>query len=318
MATATERWSDEQGTREANNASTGVRSFDIINAATEADCYTATLTLTPHANTGYVPVLNETDPRNTARKVNALRVTRVGLGLWRLSVGYAIPVNGGDHPGTDDNPLLNPTKWSWQRSKTIEDVDRDYDGNPIVNSNLVPFANAAQRTFTQRTIEARRYEAVYPAALAEAFEDTVNSSSWSGPPGVTFGAGTVKCNIITVVGEYDEDSPYVEVLYQFEVRPDGWRTRQLDEGTMGRDADGKFLPLYALNGDKVTTPILLNGNGVPIDIDSYLLGNPTGNIAGASATDPPAGAEKETSPGSEAVYLRYQLYNEADLNTLGL
>jgi hypothetical protein len=319
MANAYERWSERTGTKSANNSDVGVRVFDITGAATEADCYTADLVLTDLSNpTGKVPVLNEVDPRNSRRKVNSLAVSTVGLNLLRLTVGYAIPVNGDSFDGTDTNPLTEPVRWSWQRSKVIESIDRDKDGNPIVNSNRMPFANGAQRTYTQRILEARRNEATYPAALAEAFEDTVNTNTFSGPPGVSFGAGKVKCNIITVLGEYSSTSPYVEVLYQFEIRPDGWATRQLDEGAMGRDSDGNFLPLYSLNGDKVTAPVLLNGGGNPVDSTSYKLGSPTDTIAGASDPNPPPGATIETAPGGEAAFLRYKVYNEADLSVLAL
>ena len=146
----------------------------------------------------------------------------------------------------------------------------------------------------------------------------MNSELFNGPDGITFGVGKVKCNIITPVGEYSNSTPYLEILYQFEIRPDGWQTRNLDEGTMGRDADGNFLPLYALNGDKITTPVLLDGGGNPIDVESYKLGSPTDTIPGASDPNPPSGAEIEASPGGTATFLRYSLYPELDLNGLGL
>lgn len=321
MANAYERWSERTGSKAANNADIGVRVFDITGATSEADCYTATLVLTDLSNpTGKVPVFNEVDPRNERRRVNSRVVTSAGLNLMRLTVGYAIPPNGlheGDGEGEDANPLALPARWSWSRSKTVETVDRDRLGNPIVNSNGEPFENGAQRTFTNRILEARRFESVYPAALAEVYEDTVNSETFNGPQGVGFGAGTVKCNIVTVVGEYSDNSPYVEVLYQFEIKADGWKTRQLDMGTKGRDSNGGMLPLYHTNGDKVTAPVLLDGGGVPIDDYSFSLGDHTGNIVPVSG-DPPPGAEVEVAPGGIAAFLRYELYDPIDLNTLGL
>ena len=315
MANAYERWSDRTGSKAANNADVGVRVFDITDATSEADCYAATLVLSDLGGAN-VPVLNEVDPRNSKRKVNSLAVSQPGWNLYRLAVGYAIPPNG-SFSDTEDNPLTQPTRWSFQRSKTVEQVDRDKDGNAIITSNLVPFANGAQRTYTQRILEARRFESAYDAATAEVFEDSVNNATFNGP-GVSFGSGTVKCNIISPVGEYTTSSPYLEILYQFEIRPDGWKTRQLDEGVMGRDAGGQFLPLYAKNGDKVTSPVLLNGGGNPIEVASYLLGNPTTTIPGASAPASPTGSTVEASPDGKATFLRYSLYPERNLNALGL
>lgn len=316
MANAYEMWSEQNGSKAANDGDLGVRAFQITGATSESDCYTADLILTNLSNlTGKVPVLNEEDPRNTRRKVNSLRVESIGLNLMKLIVGYAIPTNGGSFSGTENNPLTQPVRWSWQRSKTVEPVDRDYDGNPIVNSNRDPFTNSPQRTFTQRILEARRYEATYPYGNADTYEDKVNSVAFSGPQGYTPATGTVKCNIITAVGEYTEDSPYVEVLYQFEIRPDGWRTRQLDEGTKGRDSTGAVLPLYHTNGDKITSPVLLNGLGNPRDDYSHSLGNPTGIIVPVDGTAP-TGAEVEST--ADATFLRYKIYGTADLNNLGL
>jgi len=316
MANAYERWSDRTGSKAANNADVGVRVFDITDATSEADCYTATLVLSDLGGAN-VPVLNEVDPRNSRRKANSLVTSRPGLNLYRLTVGYAIPVNGGSFPDTEDNPLTQPTRWSFQRSKTVEQVDRDKDGNAIANSNKESFANGAQRTYTQRILEARRYESVYDAATAEVFEDSVNNATFNGP-GVNFGAGTVKCNIISPVGEFTTSSPYLEILYQFEIRPDGWKTRILDEGTKGRTSDATYVFLYTETGDKITTPVRLNGGGNPIDSASYKLGNAAGTVAGASDPAAPAGATIEATPDGLAVFLRYGLYPERNLNALGL
>ena len=170
MSNAYERWSGEQESREGENTATSVREFDVTDAANAAAVYGATLVLTTYASTGNVPIHNESHPTDSRKKVSSRRVTRVGLALWRLAVYYSIPVNGSSHPGDEDDPLLQPTRFQWGDTTSTEMVDRDADGNPIVNSNLDPFARGAERVFKDDILSATRYEASYSRALAGRME----------------------------------------------------------------------------------------------------------------------------------------------------
>lgn len=314
---ASEMWSPRGSTR--GSSRTWKREFQVTGATNDLEVYAAALTRTDYPNpTGLVPVENEIHPLQSLLKVKSLSVKWPGFNLAHLTVDYEIPPSGGDHDTDEDDPLDTATRWRWQRSQITEQIDRDIDRNPFVNSVNEPFEQGYPFTITQRIIEAITYESFYDVAEAENFENTVNSETWTVTGVISVGAGKVRCNLIAPMDEFTADAPYVRVLRQFEIRPDGWKTRHRDEGSMGRGADGKFHPLVTSRNETPSRPALLDGHGSPLDLASYFLGNASGTIANASATEPPAGAEVEIATGNIGYYLRWKVYAESDFNTLGL
>lgn len=321
-AQATELWSTRRSSRGKDLQWTALREFDIIGADNESDCYTATILLSDMPNTGSVPVQNEAHPLYPRLLAENVSVSAVGLNLYRLTVAYSIPVNGSTH-SEDDDKLSQPVRWQWLRSNIDEQVDRDFFGNPLVNSAREPFSDPATRTFTRRILELRRYEPFYDVAKAEAFENTVNNAVFTIPGLIAIGARKARCNIIVPTQEYKIGDSVIDVSYQFEIRPDGWRTRQLDQGFNAHVGEGndELQPLYFANGERITLPALFNGRGVPLNT-ALLAGSHINPVAQASYTEPPAGAELEEIAAvgqtlASVVYLRYQVAGETNFSGLG-
>lgn len=322
-AQATERWSPRRSSRGADLRWSALREFDVINADTEADCYTAAITLSDLPNTGVIPVMNEQHPLYQRLLVDNVSVATAGLGLFRVTVSYSIPLNGSTH-NEDDDKLSQPVRWRWLRSNIDEQVDRDYLGNPIVNSAREPFSEPATRTFTRRILELRRYEPFYDVGKAEAFENTVNNATFTIPGLIVFGARAVRCNLIVPTEEYKVGDTVIDVSYQFEVRQDGWRSRHLDQGFnvhVGDSGGDELQPLYFENGERITMPALLDGRGKAIN-ETLLAGSHKNPVTQVAYEDPPTGAQVEliAQPGvmlPTAIYLRYQLDPETNFAGLG-
>lgn len=312
MATATERWSDRKLTKGANNAWTAVRSFEVITATDEDDVFGATLTSTDLPNpTGLVPAHNEAHPLQSRLKVANRDVMRIGFNLYRLTVNYSIPADGTEHAGTED-PLGQPPRYRWRRTTVTEEVDRDIYGNPIVNSARDPFNRPAQRDFTNRILEIRRYEPYYDLSKAELYERKVNLGTFTITGVVSVGEGLCRCNLVSPTDEYVADAEYVEIVYELEFDPEGFRSRHLDEGSRAHIGDGTKAELYDKTGARISSPVLLAGNGTTLDT-SLLAGTPPG-ITQVAYTDPPEGAEIETT--ADAAFLLYEQHEKISFGAL--
>lgn len=310
MATANEKWTPRRFRKNTDGTLTAEREFQIIGASSDAEAFAADLVYTDlGTTTGKVPVKNEAHPSNPFMKAGDLELSFEGYNLYNLAVSYSIPTGGGSHD--DDTDLLNkPLRIQWDRRIQVEQFDRDADGNPIVGSARDPFTQAQDRDITNRIVRFRRYEPFYDLAKAEIYENTVNLQSWEITGLFVVPPGKAKLNTYQPTGEYTLEDENIEVEYEIELRPDGFRSRHRDEGPRANSAAGP-VKCYTLANEELDR-VLLNGKGVPLEA-TIRLG--TNSLVRAELPSP-TGAIVETT--ADAVFLLYKRYPELNFNGLGL
>ena len=311
MASASERWTPRRFTKGKDGSWSAIREFDIIAAANDAAAFSSPLDSSDlGTTTGLVPVFNEDHPANSFLRVDNLELFLVGFGLYRLVVSYSTPTGGSSHEDNDD-PLSQPMRIRWRRQIQVEQFDQDADGNPIVNSARDAFTNPQSRDITQRVIEITRYEPFYDVAKAEIYENTANQGVWTIAGFITVPEGTAKLNTYQPTDDYTLTDEYVKVIYEIELRPDGFRSRHLDEGPRANATNAERVKCYTVAGEELDR-VLLDGQGVPLDTGIRLgkgdlqreqLANPTGAIVESTAN---------------AVFLRYKRYKLLNFTGLGL
>lgn len=222
-------------------------------------------------------------------------------------VNFVKPQSSGGGNSGDPNNLNNPPTYHPQITLSTEDVDADRDGNPIIASSREAFSKPQKKRFPSVRYVYRRWESSFDGRRAIAYTGSVNADVFNMPGFGAVEAGQAFCESITVVSPFDRTASAVNVQYVFELREDGFRTRIRDEGTRSAYVSGNETKIGVLTdatGSPVSSPVRLDGLGVPFDTGSYL-------VAGKTPTgfdSPPTGAEYELT--SEAAFLRYKLYRE--------
>ena len=169
-----------------------------------------------------------------------------------------------------DNPLVRPPQVSWQGRTVTEQIDRDADGAPLVNSADEPFDPAITEEFEDRILRVEFNVANFNATAYEDYIHAINGSDWTpAVVGRTFAAYTVKCLSISGRPERVGNVHYHHVTCEFEIRDDGiaeggnplgWRRRLLDQGFRTKDPAG-YHTITDQEGNPLTHPVPLDGNG---------------------------------------------------------
>lgn len=255
--------------------------------------------------------------------------TPKGAQNFVIAVQFSRSGGSGGGDGDPTNLLLIPPKYKWVIGQTTEPVDRDKYGNPITNSVIDPYASNPNDTFSTYTYTYKRYErvngSVQQGPRGVAFSDTVNEGPISLP-----GFGDVldkqaKLISINPETEFDRNTQAVLFTYTIEVRKnlDGlagsaWKIRLLDKGRRANSGHGVD-QLYVKNtdgkvGDPVNDDVLLDGQGIPINFNQYLIGREGDTPEGSNLL--PAQVEKKRV--GEAVFLYYERKETMPFNALGL
>lgn len=185
--------------------------------------------------------------------------------FWTIRCQYTLNAitNG------DEHPLNQPTKFRWETVETSEPVDRDLDGRPFMNAAGSLF-QPASRPITYKRLYARRFEPAYDVAKAAAYENAVNEKAFT-LRGLPIKAQHMRCCAILPNQEYDENSPYIEIVYVLEIVLDDalgdypFQHVFLNAGTEGWWSDsgttraGKFTNG---KGEEIGRPVRLAASGI--------------------------------------------------------
>ncbi len=263
--------------------------------------------------------INSVHPDDSEMRVDSVNVGD-GLTLRDVTVNYSRPVNGGTHPTkSSKNPADRPIRYKWSGGEETVSVDRDVNGNPIVNSAGSPFASdpTDQREFL--TLEVRRAFTYFNIAAAFAYFGKTNSSDWNlSVLGIIVPAGCAKCKTILPADELTQLSDAVDVVYTFELRPDGFTTDITDQGVNAA----------VTNSDSPTRIRTQKGTDETTRADSEeVLLNGKGGVLKATYSHPTLAVDWTGKPsyitpisvgGGSAFKLRYTLKTAVDFNALGL
>lgn len=175
---------------------------------------------------------------------------------WDVSVEYG--PGGGESAVFPANPVEHPIKISWGFAKHEVPVETDIDDKPIVNSAGDFFDPAPTRDDSRPVLKIVRNELTYDPLLALDWKDRINEDSWYG-----FEPGTVKAGEFPGELRFNAECGfYYEVSYEFEIQPDGWVKKLLDQGMRTLNAtSGKLANVLDEKGHQVSSPVLLDGSG---------------------------------------------------------
>lgn len=226
-----------------------------------------------------IPRLWEQHPYNSWSYVQRISANQVGPHTVEVTVEYQ----------TLEDPVARPPEIEYLFAVTNEPVDQDRNGDAIVNSAGELFDPPITKDQHDLIIHIKRYQYSFDPVQASQFEGSVNSANFLG-----YAPGLVKCNVYRGKQLRLSGLWVWEVIFEFEVREDGWQKRILDQGfrTHTGTDDDTGVPLYAAikdtSGVPLSAPTLLNGDG---------------------------GLNPDTSP---PVFHQFELENQYDFSVLGL
>ncbi len=160
------------------------------------------------------------------------------------------------------NPLDEPPVVEWLSASTMEPIDTDIDGNPILNSSDEPFDPPPTEEFYDLIMRATYNVSFFDPVGASNYKGAVNSDLFRGfAPGLAKVKEYRSRQIWTFTGNF-----YIEVAVELHFRSTGWKRKFLDQGyriKTGTDSGGK--PTYSEitddEGNLITEPVLLDGLG---------------------------------------------------------
>lgn len=261
MATAHRQWQRDADNRAEKREVE--EEWIVVDAATRDLAYQAT---------GLPAHNQQLEPGSALRVRSRFAGNGGGPRTWRVRIRYA----EGDWQ-TFDDPLNRPPTISWSRSFTEKPSDIDATGKPVINANGDFFRPSTTREYQSLFLTIRRNEPFFDYDNYKQFINTVNSNEFPFSPGSTVARGQALCLNIIPAGEYKSNAPYVEMLFQFELRegppaPVAGPTFPFDDhipnvGRRAYAAGGKLGYICYANGEKVTEDVRLQANGIPFDTD---------------------------------------------------
>jgi hypothetical protein len=185
--------------------------------------------------------------------------------LWVMVIGYKGQISGFDETGKPKSPLDAPPKIDWDDVATDEEIDEDYDGNPIVNT-----AGDAIRGVKTEIVDdvlniQRNFLTVDPYIRA-AYRRATNSDTFAGwPPGTARFRKLRATNVSDSEIGYWQVSAQIQFRYPYRTTPDkAWYARVRNEGFYQKvNTYGSFQshPCVDANKEPVKKPASLNADG---------------------------------------------------------
>ena len=205
-------------------------------------------------------------PFVVAESANVQRVSPI---FWMVTINYRGEIggiadgNGGTEPSNPTSPLYAPPRLAWDDIEVEEEIDEDFDGNPIVNT-------AGQRVrgikslFSDQTLTVTRNFLVFNTYLQAIYRRSVNSDFFLGwPPGTVKLMKLSAQNVVDVNFGYWQVTGVFQFRYPYRTTPDkAWYARHVSLGLKQRDSNGNLIPVVDDNKDPTSTPQYLNESGV--------------------------------------------------------
>jgi hypothetical protein len=304
-----ENWSDQNLALAGDVKTwTAQRGFIVTGISNETEA-----TIASGSPYGTIPQVNEVHPRNRFLRVNKVTPQRISPVACHVIIAYGV----GQQPSQQD-PLADKPRIRWQLGSTTEPIDRDVEGNPIVNSAGDAFDPPLNTEFTTLFLTYTRNEPYFDIQKALTYSNTVNSNSFTIRGAGIVAPGQIKCDSIQPAGEYTDDADFVPIVYSFEIRRgnkqdsdgswDGFKLRVLDQGLRAYyDINKGPARIYdpdqstAASRSPVTSDVRLDGYGGTFDDSYFVTDTLQQSVSKGSA---PTGAIVEV--GDTACFLKYK------------
>lgn len=221
----------------------------------------------------------------------AAQLQRVSPIFWLATINYRGEIGGitqsggGSEPSNPTSPLYAPPRITWDDVETSEDIDVDFDGDPITNTAGQP-VKGVKALFSDQLLTVTRNFLVFNTYTQAVYRRSVNSDTFLGWP-----AGTCKLMKLSAQNVIDQSFGYWQVTGVFQFRfpynttPDkAWYARYVSTGLKQKDSLGRLVDVVDDNKLVVTTPFYLDANGrkttTPYWIETKLYGSLPYNALG--------------------------------------
>jgi len=210
-----------------------------------------------------IPRVGDAHPQDSWLKCSNIRAVPVGPLLFKVYADYE--VRFGD-AGQGESPLDQAAEHEWFVIESVEPIDEDADGNPIVNAVNEAFDPPIQREFADPAVRITRNEATFSASNSANYANKVNSDSIT-IDGLNIGPGYAKMKSITGTSFIYGSETYYRVTYTIHLRAGGWQRRVLNQGYRywtGEyldDGSKQIVRAEDANGQPLSHPVLLAADG---------------------------------------------------------
>jgi hypothetical protein len=193
---------------------------------------------------------------------------------------------------TAPSPLLAPPKIDWDDVETEEEVEEDWNGNPIRTVNGEQY-KGLRRPFADQIVTIRRNFQIFNPYIQARYRQAVNSDLFLGwPPGTARLTKFSASNVIDATLGYWEVTASIQFRYPYKTTPaKAWYKRVIHEGLLervGTAPNERFRTAQDGDGKDVTRPVLLDANG------------------------------RRVPAGGNAHWLEFQIFDNLPFNALGL
>jgi hypothetical protein len=200
------------------------------------------------------------------------QLQRVSPVFWIATVDYKGEIGGagGGSGGTEPSPLFAPPIIKFDDVETEEEIDVDFNGNPIVNT-AGERVRGVKALFSDQVLTVTRNFSVFNTYVQAIYRRSVNSDTFQGWP-----PGTVKCMKLSADNVFDVNVGYWKVTGVFQFRfpynttsEKAWYNRRVSMGLKQRKAatgpDRKILIPIPDGHKNPTSPQYLDEDGIYID-----------------------------------------------------
>lgn len=188
------------------------------------------------------------------------KATCISPVLWKVAIEYT---GFADPTGIQNSPLLIPALLGYDDVETEEEIDEDFDGNPIMTACFEP-VRGIKSVFCDRVITIKKNWPVFNDYVASAYRRSVNSDTFLGwPPGT---AKMMRLAAQQVKDSYYEVTAVVQCRIPYRTTAaKAWYARWVHEGFWHKKLIGsgpEFQIVRALTeGQPTEEKVLLDANG---------------------------------------------------------
>lgn len=179
---------------------------------------------------------------------------------WIVTAEYdTAPFNDQDEETKD--PLDRRAKFSWSTTTYQKAIEKDRDGNAIINSVGDYFDPPPLKDVSRWRVSVTKNVSVVPNSILT-WPDRLNLDEFE-IDGIAVAIGVAKLSQISI-GDVQEDqgTAYRVLSYALDFDPeDKWKGKYLNQGFYEVNADSELVRITDDNGREAVTPKLLDANG---------------------------------------------------------
>jgi hypothetical protein len=224
---------------------------------------------------GGLPGAGETFPGFPFAYAQKAQLQRISPIYWLATVNYVGEIGGVSKDSSGENapvsPLAVPPQFTWDDVESEQEIDEDFDGNPIVTT-AGERVRGRKALFADQLLTVTRNFLTFSPYLQAVYRRSVNSDVFQGWP-----PGTCKLMKLSASNVYDPVIGYFKVTgvfqfrYPYNTTPEkAWYDRWPNMGLYQIDSGGKRVPCVDDNRNPLSTPQYLDAAGRQTTADNVI------------------------------------------------